>query len=33
VDTFRLKLSAPGAKADAPQRVLVLGSEMAEEPQ
>jgi hypothetical protein len=29
VDTFRLKLSAPGAKADAPQQVLVLGSEVA----
>jgi hypothetical protein len=29
VETFKLKLSAPGAKVDAPQQVLVLGSEIA----
>lgn len=27
VETFKLKLNAPGAKVDAPQQVLVLGSE------
>jgi hypothetical protein len=27
VESFKLKLSAPGAKVDAPQQVLVLGSE------
>jgi hypothetical protein len=27
VETFRLKLTAPGAKVDAPQQVLVLGAE------
>ncbi|MGB6744317.1 MAG: hypothetical protein WBE38_11780 [Terracidiphilus sp.] len=29
VETFKLKLSAPGSKVDAPQQVLVLGSESA----
>jgi hypothetical protein len=29
VDSFRLKASIPGAKIDAPQQVLVLGSEIA----
>jgi hypothetical protein len=32
VDTFKLKVSGAGAKVDAPQQVLVLGSEMAREP-
>ncbi len=29
VDTFRLKVNAPGAKVDTPEQVLVLGSEIA----
>lgn len=29
IESFKLKLSAPNAKVDAPQQVLVLGSEMA----
>lgn len=29
VDSFRLKATVPGAKIDAPQQVLVLGSEIA----
>ena len=29
VESFKLKLSAPGTKVDAPQQVLVLGSESA----